>query len=104
MENSSLLLTADVTPKDRLAAIKEIKDNEGPCLVVSTQVIEAGVDLDMSLVMRDFAPLDSLIQLAGRCNRNARWSRKDAEIYHLINQQGRSFAEMVYTVGRGSRT
>ncbi len=95
-------LTADVTPKDRLAAIKEIKDDEGPCLVVSTQVIEAGVDLDMSLVMRDFAPLDSLIQVAGRCNRNARWPRKDVEIYHLTNQQGRSFAEMVYTVGRGS--
>lgn len=95
-------LTADVTPKDRLAAIREIKEDEGPCLVISTQVVEAGVDLDMSLVMRDFAPLDSMIQIAGRCNRNARWPRKDVEIYHLINQQGRSFAEMVYTVGRGS--
>lgn len=95
-------LTADVTPEDRLAAIKEIKDNEASCLVISTQVIEAGVDLDMSLVMRDFAPLDSLIQVAGRCNRNARWARKDVEIYHLTNQQGRSFAEIVYTVGRGS--
>jgi CRISPR-associated endonuclease/helicase Cas3 len=95
-------LTADVTPKDRLVAIEEIRDSEEPCLVVSTQVIEAGVDLDMSLVMRDFAPLDSLIQVAGRCNRNAREARKDVEIYHLTNQQGRSFAEMVYTVGPGS--
>jgi CRISPR-associated endonuclease/helicase Cas3 len=95
-------LTADVTPKDRLAAIREIKEDEGPCLVISTQVVEAGVDLDMTLVIRDFAPLDSLVQIAGRCNRNNRWSRKDVEIYHLTNQQGRSFAEMVYTVGRGS--
>lgn len=96
-------LTADVTPKDRLAAIEKIKeDPESPCLVISTQVIEAGVDVDMTLVMRDFAPLDSLVQIAGRCNRNRRWSRKDVEIYNLKNATGRSFAEMVYTVGRGS--
>ncbi len=96
-------LTADVTPKDRLAAINRIKKyREEPCLVISTQVIEAGVDVDMSLVMRDFAPLDSLIQIAGRCNRNGLWSRKDVEIYHLTNAAGHSFAEMIYTVGRGS--
>jgi len=97
------LLTADVTPKDRLAAIEKIKkDSESPCLVVSTQVIEAGVDVDLTLVMRDFAPLDSLVQVAGRCNRNGLWPRKDVEIYHLKNSAGRSFAEMVYTVGNGN--
>lgn len=96
-------LTADVTPKDRLAAIEKIKeDSVSPCLVVSTQVIEAGVDVDMTLVMRDFAPLDSLVQIAGRCNRNGRWPRKDVEIYHFKNAAGRSFAEMVYAVGKGS--
>ena len=96
-------LTADVTPKDRLTAIEKIKqDPKSPCLVVSTQVIEAGVDVDMTLVMRDFAPLDSLVQIAGRCNRNSLWPRKDVEIYNLKNVTGRSFAEMVYTVGRGS--
>jgi CRISPR-associated endonuclease/helicase Cas3 len=96
------LLTADVTPKDRIAAIGEIKDLRSPCVVVSTQVIEAGVDVDMSLVMRDFAPLDSLVQIAGRCNRNGLWSRRDVEVYHLRNAAGRSFAEMVYTVGKDS--
>jgi CRISPR-associated endonuclease/helicase Cas3 len=95
-------LSADVTPKDRLAAIAEIKASRSPCLVVSTQVIEAGVDVDMTLVMRDFAPLDSLIQVAGRCNRNGDSPRKDVEIYHLTNDRNRSFAEMVYTVGVGS--
>lgn len=96
-------LTADVTPKDRLSAIAKIKaSKDEPCLVVSTQVVEAGVDMDMSLVMRDFAPLDSLVQIAGRCNRNDRWPRKDVEIYNLKNAAGQSFAEMVYTVGRGS--
>jgi len=96
-------LTADVTPKDRLEKIDKIKaSKDAPCLVVSTQVIEAGVDIDMDLVMRDFAPLDSLIQVAGRCNRNGTNPRRDVEIYSLENERGQSYSEMVYTVERGS--
>lgn len=95
-------LTADVTPKDRLAAIEKIKSADSPCLVVSTQVIEAGVDIDMDLVIRDFAPLDSLVQIAGRCNRGGAKSRADIEVYSLEKENGRLFAEMVYKVDKGS--
>ena len=93
-------LSADVTPKDRLKVIDELKNNyPQPCLVVSTQVVEAGVDMDMDSVMRDFAPLDSIIQVAGRCNRNDKKPRCDVEVYSLTNPKRKRYSEFVYQSG-----
>lgn len=53
-----------------LASIKKKLDEKEPVICVSTQLIEAGVDIDFGVVIRYLAGLDSITQAAGRCNRN----------------------------------
>jgi CRISPR-associated endonuclease/helicase Cas3 len=95
-------VTGAVTPRDRLASVARIKRaaTEGtPCLVVSTQCVEAGVDIDLDFVVRDFGPLDSIIQIAGRCNRNRRIDRGLVEIVRLLDDEAErtvEFANQVY--------
>ena len=59
----------------RRAVLAEIRDDltaGRPCRVISTSLIEAGVDVDFPLVLRAEAGLDSILQAAGRCNREGR--------------------------------
>lgn len=77
-------LSTLMTPNDRARTLDEIRSrlSEGlPCRVVSTSLIEAGVDVDFPAVYRERAGLDSLIQAAGRCNREGKRSAENSPVY-----------------------
>jgi CRISPR-associated endonuclease/helicase Cas3 len=68
-------LSTDMCPRhraDTLATIRARLEDKLPCRVVSTNLIEAGVDIDFPVVYRAMAGLDSIAQAAGRCNREGR--------------------------------
>jgi len=75
---SCLHLTTDMCAAHRLLVIRLVRRRLRlglPCRVVSTSLIEAGVDVDFPVVYRAMAGLDSIAQAAGRCNREGRLAR-----------------------------
>lgn len=80
-------LSTNIIPAHRFERIKEIRHQlekgEKPILI-STQVVEAGVDLDFDIGFRDLGPIDSIIQVAGRINRNNNKNKKHSPLY-IVN-------------------
>lgn len=98
LENTKVyFLSTGIIPKERRKRIREIKGSEGRKIVVSTQLIEAGVDIDMDIVVRDMATLDSINQSAGRCNREYREEYLgDVYLYYITNESGKGYCQSIY--------
>lgn len=79
-------LSTNMCAQHRLDLLKKIKaclaQNE-PIICISTQLIEAGVDVDFEYVFRSYAGLDSLVQANGRCNREGLRTRGHMTIFNL---------------------
>ena len=91
-------LSGWVTPADRKRIMGQIKTKENKKLLrylVATQVVEAGVDLSFDLVARDIAPLDNLVQVAGRCNRHME-EEGQVFIFQVLNEEGIKYVSSVY--------
>jgi len=76
---SAYHLSANMCPAHRskiIAGIKLALQDGAPCRVISTQLIEAGVDIDFPVVYRAAAGIDSIAQAAGRCNREGKLEGK----------------------------
>ena len=92
-----IYLSTEIIPKVRLEIIKEIKDSKDKYILISTQLIEAGVDLDFDIVYRDIAPMDCINQSAGRANRNGAKGTGLVKLYKLMNNNNKIFAFFVYS-------
>lgn len=80
-------LSTNMCPAHRISILEKIRallapDSSTPVLCISTQLIEAGVDVDFGSVIRYTAGLDSIAQAAGRCNRN---KRRNVGNVHVVN-------------------
>lgn len=75
-------------PKHRREVIDKIKiklASGEPCVVVSTQLIECGIDLNFKTVYRSLAGIDSIVQAGGRCNREGKRSSSTVYVFESLN-------------------
>ncbi len=90
-ERRAIALSTNLTPWDRRARIRLIRAlarKNIPFTVISTQLIEAGVDLSFPVVHRDMAPLDSIIQACGRCNRHGEAAEGEVFLWEIVAEGG----------------
>lgn len=78
---------------DKLIELKQHVLDQDTVLCIATNLIEAGVDLDCDIVIRSLCGLDSILQAAGRCNRNGR--NKNLGTVYLVNSNEEHIDKLV---------
>lgn len=77
-------LSTSMYPLHRKRVLEEIRErlrNNEKCILISTSLVEAGVDLDFQSVYRELAGVDSMIQAAGRCNREGQRKAENSNVF-----------------------
>jgi CRISPR-associated endonuclease/helicase Cas3 len=93
LDGEALHLSAAMCPEHRSQVLKTVKERLKAgrrCRLVSTQVVEAGVDIDFPVVFRAMAGLESLAQSAGRCNREGSLPTGHFFVYRAPTQPPKS--------------
>lgn len=83
-------LSTNMCAQHRFDIISEIKQhlkNGVPIICISTQLIEAGVDVDFNQVIRSYAGIDSIVQASGRCNREGKRPKGQVTLVNLMNEE-----------------
>ena len=84
-------LSTSMYPKHRKRVLKQVKErlaNKEKCILISTSLVEAGVDLDFYTVYRQIAGIDSMIQAAGRCNREGNRTAEESKVVIFQFEEG----------------
>ncbi len=91
-------LTTHILPKHRFERIREIKKNDGyQKVVISTQLVEAGVDISSKELYRDIAPMDSIFQSGGRCNRSYEYEERGGKVHvSTFTKEGKPLWKNIY--------
>ena len=96
-EENIFYLTTNLCPVHRSQILQQIRsclEKNRPCRVISTSLVEAGVDLDFPCVYREIAGLDNIIQAAGRCNREGKFSKAESFVFvFTLSDEGIHFAQ-----------
>lgn len=98
-DTNVLLLNTHFTPRDRSLNIylAKRKLRQGDKIVlISTQLIEAGVDIDFPVLYRDFATISSIVQSAGRCNRNGKNAEKGKVVVVRLGTNQGERSSLIY--------
>ena len=98
-EAELILLNTHFTPNDRKKKIASAKDylaKGQQVIVVSTQLVEAGVDIDFPVVYRDMTTVSSIVQSAGRCNRNGKMQQRGDVRLISLHKDGKERASLIY--------